>query len=93
MEFQKYYESIFILLNLNEYLYESVKENYKCLLNLNIIDANNKDIYNKTYYLLNNFIYNGYSSDDTHKIFEEIIKLNISVHYLPQNKDISNILK
>ena len=68
-------------------LYKNVKEKCKYLLYLNIID-NNKDIYNKTDYLFNDFIYNGYSSDDAYPIFEEMIRLNIPVHYLTQNEDI-----
>ena len=68
-------------------LYKNVKEKCKYLLYLNIIDSN-KDFYNKTDYLFNDFIYNGYSSDDAYPIFEEMIRLNIPVHYLTQNEDI-----
>ena len=67
-------------------LNKKVNEKCKYLLYLNIID-NNKDIYNKTDYLFGDFIYNR-SSDDTYPIFEEMIKLNIPVHYLTQNEDI-----
>ena len=65
-------------------LYKKVKEKCKYLLYLNIID-DNKDIYNKTDYLFNDFVNNELSSDDTFPIFEEMYKQNIPAHYLTEN--------
>ena len=52
---------------------------------------NNKDIYNKTDYLLADFFYNKESSsDDAYPVFEEMINQNLPAHYLTQNIDIYN---
>ena len=51
----------------------------KYLFYLYIIDKN-KNVYNKTDYLLSDFYY--FSSDDAFPLFQEMIKLNISAHYI-----------
>ena len=54
---------------------------------LNIIDIN-KDIYNKTEYLFCDFLSASRASDDTYPIFQEMIKLNFTSHYLTEKKSI-----
>ena len=54
---------------------------------LSIID-NNKFLYNKTEYLFSDFYFG--SSDDTFPVFKEMIKRNISAHYMDENIDIYN---
>ena len=68
-------------------LYNIISQNCKYFLYLNIID-NNEKLFNKTDYLFSDFIYEGYSSDDTYPVFQEMIKLNLSAHYLTQYADI-----
>ena len=67
--------------------YYSLTQECKYLFYLNIID-NNKLLYNKTDYLLADFFFNGQSSDDTYPIFLEMIKQNISAHYMDEKKSI-----
>lgn len=75
----------------SECIYNEIPELCKFDFYLTIID-NNKNVYNKTDYLLADFIYVNYSSDDTYPIFEEMIKLNLSAHYMTEKIDI-NIVK
>lgn len=70
-------------------IYKEISDLCKFDFYLTIID-NNKNIYNKTHYLLADFIYMNYSSDDTFPIFEEMIKLNLSAHYMTEKIDIYN---
>ena len=56
---------------------------------LNVID-NNRYLYNKTDYLLGDFFNKKFSSDDAYPIFKEMLKRNISAHYLTQKRDIYN---
>ena len=56
---------------------------------LNVID-NNKYVYNKTDYLLADFIFTDLSFDDTYPIFQEMEKRNLSVHYVTEDKKIYN---
>ena len=66
-------------------LYSKIPELCKYLFYLYIID-NNKNAYNKTEYLLSDFYY--YSSDDAYPIFKEMIKNNISAHYMDAKANI-----
>ena len=61
----------------------------KCKYNfyVTIID-NNRNVYNKTDYLFADFFKDGLSADDTYPIFIEMLKQNISAHYLTERKDI-----
>ena len=68
-------------------IYEKILNQCKFSFYLTIID-NNKNVYNKTDYLLADFIYANYSSDDTYPIFEEMMKLNLSAHYITEKLDI-----
>ena len=54
------------------------------------IKNNNKDIYNKTDYILADFIFKDLSFDDTYPIFQEMEKKNLSVHYVTEDKNIYN---
>lgn len=54
---------------------------------LSIIDKN-RYLYNKTEYLLADFLFEKLSSDDAYPIFKEMIKRNISAHYMTQKKNI-----
>ena len=56
---------------------------------LKIID-DNKLLYNKTDYLFSDFYRSQCSSDDTYPIFVEMIKQNISAHYMDEKIDIYN---
>ena len=69
--------------------YETISQKCKYFFYLNII-YNNKDVYKKTDYLLGDFIYNEYSSDDAYPVFEEMIKQKLAAHYLTQRTDIYN---
>ena len=68
-------------------LYNKVPQKCKYDLYLNIIDIN-KNLYNKTDFILCDFIYKELSSDDAFPIFEEMINQNFSAYYLTQKKDI-----
>ena len=68
-------------------LYKNISQDCKYFYYLNIID-NNNNLFNKTDYLFSDFIYNGYSSDDTYPIFQEMMNQKMPVHYLTQNIDI-----
>ena len=57
---------------------------------LNIIDKN-RYIYNKTDYLLADFIKKYYSTDDTFPIFVEMMKLNMPAHYMTEDFNLYNL--
>ena len=59
----------------------------KYLFYLNIID-NNRKIYNKTNYLLVDFIFNELSSDDAYPIFKKMADNYLPVHYMTERKDL-----
>jgi hypothetical protein len=54
---------------------------------LSIIDQN-RYLYNKTDYLLADFYLENLSSDDAYPIFKDMLKRNISAHYMTQKKNI-----
>ena len=66
-----------------------IKEGQRCKYNfyLSIID-NNRYIYNKTDYLLADFLYKKLSADDAYPIFKEMLKKNLSAHYMTKKRDI-----
>lgn len=67
----------------------NLKNGQRCKYNfyLSIID-NNRYLYNKTEYLLADFFYETLPSDDAYPIFKEMLKRNLSVHYMTQNRNI-----
>ena len=67
--------------------YESINQNCKYYFYLNIINIS-KNLYKKDDYLFCDFIYASRSSDDTYPIFKEMLKLNLSVHYLTAKRSI-----
>ena len=64
-----------------------ISRNCKYFFYLYLIDIN-KDIYNKTDFLLLDFISKNFSSDDVFPIFERMIYRNINAHYLTEKEDI-----
>ena len=70
-------------------LYKKIPQKCKYFFYLKIID-NNKLLYNKTDYLFSDFYLSHLSSDDTYPIFVEMIKQNISAHYMDEKIDIYN---
>lgn len=68
---------------------KEIEQNETYNFYLNVID-NNKDIYNKTDYLLADFIFVDKSFDDTYPIFQEMEKRNLPVHYVTEGKSIYN---
>lgn len=65
--------------------YSEIQQLCKYRLYLNIID-NNKNIYNKTDYLLADFYY--FSSDDAYPIFKEMLRQKLRAHYMDAKKSI-----
>ena len=65
-----------------------IKKGQRCKYNfyLSIID-NNRYIYNKTDYLLADFLYKELSADDVYPIFKEMLKRNLSAHYMTEKRD------
>ena len=68
-------------------LLKNLKNKYKYKLYLNIID-NHKYLFNKTDYLLADFSSIETSPGEAYLIFEEMIKQNISAHYMSKREDI-----
>lgn len=60
---------------------------YKYKFYLSIID-NNRYVYNKTHYFLGDFFTSSLSYDDAYPVFKEMIRRNMSAHYLTQRRDI-----
>ena len=54
---------------------------------LSVID-NNKNVYEKTDYLLVDFLYSNRAPGDAYFVFREMIKQNMSAYYLTERKDI-----
>ena len=88
-QFMNIYNYYFCSCKGQKCLYNKISEECKFNFYLTIID-NNKNVYNKTDYLLADFIYANYSSDDTYPIFEKMINLNMSAHYMTEKLDIYN---
>ena len=68
----------------------NIKISNKCkyFLYLYIIDKNSY-VYKKTDYLLMDFIFKRFSSDDVYPIFEEMINRNLSAHYMTEKDEIN----
>ena len=52
-----------------------------------LIDINS-NVYKKTDYLLMDFILKNYTSDDVYPIYEEMIKMNLSSHYITEKREV-----
>ena len=59
----------------------------KYIFYIYLIDIN-RNVYKKTDFLLMDFIFKKYSSDDVYPIFERMINKNLSAHYLTENEKI-----
>ena len=59
---------------------------YKYKFFLSIID-NNRYVYNKTHYILSDFLF-GLTYDDAYPVFKEMLRKNMNAHYLTQRRDI-----
>jgi hypothetical protein len=70
--------------------YKKIVQKFKYNFYLNIIDKN-RYIYNKTDYLLADFIKKYYSTDDTYPIFVEMMKLNMPTHYMTEDFNLYNL--
>ena len=81
------YNNYFCLCKGNNCSYESINQNCKYYFYLNIIYIS-KNLYKKDEYLFCDFIHASRSSDDTYPIFKEMLKLNLSVHYLTAKRSI-----
>ena len=64
-----------------------ISEQCKYYFYLYLIDINN-DIYKKTDYLLMDFIFKKYTSDDVYPIFQGMINQNLNAHYLTEKEEI-----
>ena len=62
-------------------------QNCKYFYYLSIIDQN-RNLYEKTEYLLADFIGSNFNADDTFPIFKQMIKQNISAHYMTAKNEI-----
>jgi hypothetical protein len=67
--------------------YININQKCKYLFYLYLID-NNKNVYNKSNYLLADFLQKTKSSDDALPVFREMIKQNISAHYMTEKIEI-----
>ena len=72
---------------INCYKNISTFQNCKYMYYLTIIDKF-RDLYDKTEYLLADFILTMFNDDDILPIFRQMIKQNISAHYMSPKKDI-----
>jgi len=66
-----------------------ISRNCKYFFYIYLIDIN-RNIYKKNDYLLIDFIFKRYSSDDVFPIFEGMINKKINVHYLTEKEEIYN---
>jgi hypothetical protein len=67
--------------------YDKIPQECKYLFYLSIIN-DNKFLYNKTDYLLADFLYEDRAPGDAYLLFKEMIKHNLSAHYVTERKDI-----
>ena len=88
-EFKNFYNNYFCICKGPLCFYYNISKICKYKFYLNIIDKN-KDLYNKTDFLLADFFYARTSSDDAYPIFEEMIRLNISAHYMDEKISLYN---
>ena len=70
--------------------FSNITQECKYRFYLNLIDEN-KNLYNKTDYLLADFFFARCSSDDAFPIFKEMINQNISAHYMDGKLSLYNM--
>jgi len=90
-------ENEWIFLNIfNEYfcfckgvncLKQFITKKCKYFFYLYLIDKN-RNVYEKTDFLLMDFIFSNYTSDDVFPIFEKMINKNINAHYMTEKEDV-----
>ena len=68
---------------------EVVKQICKYNFYKTVIDSN-RNLYPKTEYIFVDFIFKNLPSDDTFPVFEEMIKKNMSAHYITEKKELLN---
>ena len=88
--FQNIYNNYFCFCKnyLNEKCsFENIPKRCKYHFYLSIID-DNKNLYNKTDYLFSDFVSSYSAPGEAYLIFEEMIKNNMSVHYMTKRNDI-----
>ena len=88
-EFMNIYNNYFCFCKGSFCYYSNISQKCKFLFYLTIIEKN-KYLYEKTDFLLADFLLASKSSDDTYPIFEEMIKLNINAHYMDEKNYIYN---
>ena len=86
-QFKNIYNHYFCFCKGNICPFNQIFDECKYYLYLSIID-NNKDLYEKTYYLLVDFLYSNRAPGDAYFVFREMIKQNMSAFYLSERKDI-----
>ena len=64
-----------------------VSKNCKYFYYIYLIDIN-RNVYKKSDFLLMDFIFKKFSSDDVYPIFEEMINNNLNAHYITEKKEI-----
>lgn len=87
--FVNIYNNYFCFCKGRKCIYNNIFRKCKYLFYIYIID-NNKQLYKKTDYLFADFIIESRSSDDTFPVFQEMIKMNLPVHYMTSKIDIYN---
>ena len=85
--FKNIYNNYFCFCKGNNCPMNKELDNCKYYLYLYIID-NNKDLYDKTYYLLVDFLYANRAPGDAFLVFREMLKQNMSAYYLTERADI-----
>ena len=85
--FKNLYNHYFCFCYGKDCLYDNIPQECKYLLYLTIIN-DNKYLYNKTDYLLADFLFENRSPGDAYLLFKEMLKRNISSHYVTERKDI-----
>ena len=86
-KFQNIYNSYHCLCKGEVCSIKNIDNKCKYYFYLYIID-NNRNIYNKTDYLLVDFYKGDKSIDDAFPIFKELIKQNLSAHYMTESEEI-----
>ena len=87
--FNNIYNNYFCFCYGNNCLYSNIPQICKYKFYLRIIDKN-RFLYNKTEYLLADFLFEDRAPCDAFLLFKEMLKQNMSAHYVTERKDIYN---